>query len=141
MVAKNPALASLRDLRFWASPDDFQAGSLHAHPTVWEELLLGVTKNTHADLIAIIYEGVIIKQFFTHCKGDFRGKRLDFDRPPPIVLENSRSCDGLADLNPPPYCSGCRPVCCLSGARFTGSHRPILFSSLRLIPQSLVYDA
>ncbi|CAH3169620.1 unnamed protein product, partial [Porites evermanni] len=49
MVAKNPALASLRNLRF-RDPVDIQAGSLHAHPTVWEELLHGV-KYKHADLM------------------------------------------------------------------------------------------
>ena len=96
MVAKNPALASLRNLRF-RDPVDIQAGSLHAHPTVWEELLHGV-KYKHADLMAIIYEGVKIQHFFTHLKGDFRGKRFHFDRPPPTVLENCRSCDGFEDF-------------------------------------------
>jgi len=53
---EEPSPASLRDLRF-RDPVDFQAGSLHAHPTVWGELLHGV-KYKHADLKTIIYEGL-----------------------------------------------------------------------------------
>lgn len=53
---EEPSPASLRDLRF-RDPVDFQAGSLHANPTVWEELLHGI-KYKHADLMAIIYEGL-----------------------------------------------------------------------------------
>jgi hypothetical protein len=56
MVAMDPALGVLRSLRF-RNPDDFRAGSLHAHPEVWEKLLSGVS-NEHVDLMAVINEGV-----------------------------------------------------------------------------------
>lgn len=86
----------LRELRF-RNPDDFQAGSLHALPAVWEKLLSDVS-NQHVDLMAIINEGVKVEQFFTHFKGDFKGESFDSDRPPPIVLENSKSCAQLSDF-------------------------------------------
>lgn len=63
-------------------------GSLHAQPVVWEKLLSNVSRE-HVDLMAIINEGVNVKQFLTHFKGDFKEKSFDSDRPPPIVLENS----------------------------------------------------
>jgi len=96
MVAKNPALGVLRNLRF-GNPDDFQAGSLHAHPAVWEKLLSDVD-NEHVDLMAIINEGVKVEQFLAHFKGDFNGQSFDSDRPPPIVLENSKSCARFSDF-------------------------------------------
>ena len=64
MVAKNPALGVLRNLRF-RNPDDFQAGSLHAQPAVWEKLLSDMSLE-HIDLMAIINEGVNFEQFLTH---------------------------------------------------------------------------
>lgn len=60
MVAKNPALGVLRHFRF-RNPDDFQAGSLHAQPAVWEKLLSDVS-HEHVDLMAIINEGVNVEQ-------------------------------------------------------------------------------
>ena len=90
LVAKNPALRVLRNLRF-RNPDDFQAESLHAHPVVWDKLLSGVS-NEHVDFMAIINEGVKVEQFFSHFKGDFKGKSFDSVRPTLVVLENSKSC-------------------------------------------------
>ena len=96
MVAMDPALGVLRSLRF-RNPDDFRAGSLHAHPEVWEKLLSGVS-NKHVGLMAVINEGVRVEQFFVHFRGDFKGRSFDSDRPPPIVLENSRSCAQFSDF-------------------------------------------
>ena len=56
MVAKNPALGVLRDLRF-RNPGGFRAGSLHAYLTVWENLLSGVNSKS-VDLVAVINDGV-----------------------------------------------------------------------------------
>ena len=94
MVASNPTLGLLRNLRF-RNPDEFQAGSLHA--AIWEKLLSNVS-HEHVDLMDVIKEGVDVEQFFTHFKGDFKGKSFDSDRPPPIVLENSRSCAQFSDF-------------------------------------------
>ena len=96
MVACNPTLGLLRNLRF-RNPDDFQAGLLHAQPAIWEKLLSNVS-HEHVDLMDVIKEGVDVKQFLTHFKGDFKGKSFDSDRPPPIVLENSRSCAQFSDF-------------------------------------------
>ena len=89
MVACNPTLGLLRNLRF-RNPDDFQAGSLHAQPAIWENLLSNVS-HEHVDLMDVIKEGVNVGQFLTHFKGDS-------DRPPPIVLENSKSCAQFLDF-------------------------------------------
>ena len=96
MVARDPVLGVLRNLRF-RNPDDFRAGSLHAHPEVWERLLSGVS-NEYVDLMAVINEGVRVEQFFIHFTGDFKGRSFDSDRPPPIVLENSKSCAPFSDF-------------------------------------------
>ena len=96
MVACNPTLGLLRNLRF-RNPDDFQAGSLHAQPAIWEKLLSNVS-HEHIDLMDVIKEGVDVEQFFTHFKGDFKGKSFASDRPPPIVLKNSRSCAQFSDF-------------------------------------------
>ena len=105
MVAKNPALGVLRNLRF-RNPDDFQAGSLHAQPAVWEKLLSDVS-HEHVDFMDIINKGVNVKQLLTHFKGDFKGKSFDLDRLPPIVLENFQFCSQFSEFIS--YCNGCRP--------------------------------
>ena len=46
----------------------------------------------------VIKEEVDVEQFFTYFKGYFKGKGFDSDRPPPIVLENSRSCAQFSDF-------------------------------------------
>ena len=96
MVARDPALGVLRNLRF-RNPDDFRARSLHAHPEVWEGLLSGVS-NEYVALMAVINEGVRVEQFFIHFTGDFKGRSFDSDRPPPIVLQNSKSCAPFSDF-------------------------------------------
>ena len=60
-------LGLLRNLRF-RSPDDFQAGSLHAQPKILEKLLSNVS-HEHVDLMDVIKEGVNVEQFLTHFKG------------------------------------------------------------------------
>ena len=96
MVAKNPALGVLRHLRF-CNPDHFQVGSLHVQLAIWEKLLCDVS-HEQVDVMAIINEGVNIEQSFTWCKGDFKGKSFDSEHPPPIVLENSKSCTQFSDF-------------------------------------------
>ena len=96
MVACNPTLGLLLHLRF-RNPDDFQAGSLHAQPAIWETLLSNVS-HEHVDLMDVIKEGVDVEEFLTHFKGYFKGKTFDSDRPPPIVLENPRSCAQFSDF-------------------------------------------
>ena len=96
MVACNPTLGLLRNLRF-RNPDDFQAGSLHAQPAIWEKLLSNVS-HKHVDLMDVIKERVSVEQFLTHFKGYFIGKSFDSDCPPPIVLENSKSCSQFSDF-------------------------------------------
>ena len=56
MVACNLTLGLLRNLRF-RNPDDFQAGSLHTQPAIWEKLLSNVSLE-HVDLMDAIKEGV-----------------------------------------------------------------------------------
>ena len=56
MVACNLTLGLLRNLRF-RNPDDFQAGSLHTQPPIWEKLLSNVSLE-HVDLMDAIKEGV-----------------------------------------------------------------------------------
>ena len=46
----------------------------------------------------VIKEAVDVEQLFTHFKGNFKGKSFDWDRLPPIVLENSRSCAQFSDF-------------------------------------------
>lgn len=96
MVVRNPALGVLRELRF-RNPDDFRAGSLHSYPIVWENLLSCVN-NKSVDLMVVVNDGVKVEQFFTHFKGDFQGTSFDSGRPPPIVLENSRSCANFSEF-------------------------------------------
>lgn len=48
--------------------------------------------NEHANLMAVINEGVRVEQFFV------KGRSFDSDRPPPIVLENSKSCAQFSDF-------------------------------------------
>ena len=115
MVARDPALGVLRNLRF-RNPDDFRAGSLHAHPKVWEGLLSGVS-NEYVDLMAVINEGVRVEQFFIHFASDFKGRSFDSDRPPPIVLENSKLALHFRISFPPLYCNGFRPESCRFGAK------------------------
>ena len=81
MVACNPTLGLLRNLRY-RNPDDFQAGSLHAQPVIWEKLLSNVS-HQHVDLMDVIKKEVNVEQFLTHFKGDFKGKSFDSDSPPP----------------------------------------------------------
>lgn len=116
MVAMDPGLGVLRNLRF-RNPEDFRAGSLHAHPQVWEKLLSGVG-NEHIDLMAVINEGVRVEQFFDHFRGAFKGRSFDSDRPPPIVLGNSKSCAPLSDFIS-------FPESCRFGVRLAGSHHLI----------------
>ena len=96
MVTCNPTLGVLRNLQF-RNPDDFHAGSLHAQSAIWEKLLSNVS-HEHINLMDVIKEGVDVEQFFTHFKGDFKEKSFDSDRPPPIVLKNSRSCAQFSDF-------------------------------------------
>ena len=96
MVACNPTLGLLLRLRF-RNPDDFQAVALHAQPAIWETLLSNVS-HEHVDLMDVIKEEVDVEQLFTYFKGYFKGKSFDSDRPPPIVLENSRSCGQFSDF-------------------------------------------
>ena len=56
MMACNTTLGLLRNLRF-RNPDDFQAGSLHAQPAIWEKSLSNVSLE-HVDLMDAIKEGV-----------------------------------------------------------------------------------
>ena len=48
--------------------------------------------------MAVINEGVRVEQFFVHFSGDFKGRSFDSDRPPSIVLENSKSCAQFSDF-------------------------------------------
>ena len=70
---------------------------MHAQPAIWEKLLSNVS-HEHVDLMDVIKEGVDVEQCLTHFKGDFKGKSFDSDRPPTIVLENSRSCAQFSDF-------------------------------------------
>ena len=70
---------------------------MHAQPAIWETLLSNVS-HEHVDLMDVIKEEVDVEQFFTYFKGYFKGKGFDSDRPPPIVLENSRSCAQFSDF-------------------------------------------
>ena len=53
MVAGNPTPGLLRNLGF-QNPVDFQAGSLHEQPAIWEKLLSNVS-HEHVDLVDIPY--------------------------------------------------------------------------------------
>ena len=55
---------------------------------------LGEVSHEHVDLMDIINGGVNIERFLTHVKG----KSFDPNLPPPIVLENSKSCAQFSDL-------------------------------------------
>lgn len=92
MVVLAPSLANIGELRF-RNPNSFVAGNLHAYPDVWDGLLerSGYTRG-QVDFRQIIHEGVKVEHFFAHFKGGFKGKEYDCSTPPPIVLENSKSC-------------------------------------------------
>ena len=92
MVACNPTLGLLRNLPF-RNPDDFRRDRCMRN-----QRLLSNVSHEHVDLMDVIKEGVDVEQFFTHFKGDFKGKSFDSDRLPPIVLENSRSCAQFSDF-------------------------------------------
>ena len=122
MVACDPTLGLLRNLRF-RNPDDFQAGSLRAQPAIWEKLLSNIS-HEYVDLMDVIKEGVIVEQFLTHFKGDFKGKVL-------IRIAPLRSCWKTPSLVPSfrisfllPYCIGCRPGSCRFGESLVRSHSP-----------------
>ena len=122
MVPCNPTLGLLRNLRF-RNPEDFQAGSLHVQPTIWERLLSNFS-HEHVDLMDVIKEGVDVEQFFTHFKGDFKGKSFDSDHPLPSCWKTPGLVPSFRTSFLLPYCNGCRPGSCRFGERLVKSHRP-----------------
>ncbi len=55
-------------------------------------------RDEHVDLMAVINERVSFEQFFVHFRGDYKDGSFDSDRPPLIVLENSKSWAQFSDF-------------------------------------------
>ena len=68
MVACNPTLGLLRNLRF-RNLDDFQVGSLHAQPAIWEKLLSNVSHEHVAANWTLVDEICYIQQPRVKLKG------------------------------------------------------------------------
>ena len=73
------------------------AGELHHHYATWEHILEGFDKRV--EILGYIKNGVSVFDFFSHFKGDFKGKSYDSPLPPPILLENNKICYQYVNLS------------------------------------------
>ena len=89
-VKKGIAKLSAEDVLF-RDQDYFLAGELHHHYDIWEHILEEYDKR--AEILGYIKKGVSVFDFFSHFKGDFKGKSYDSPLPPPIFLQNNKICD------------------------------------------------
>ena len=89
-VKKGIAKLSAEDVPF-RDQDYFLADELHHHYDIWENILEEYDKR--AEILGYIKNGVSVFHFFSHFKGDFKGKSHDSPLPPPIFLENNKICD------------------------------------------------
>ena len=89
-VKKGIAKLSAEDVLF-RDQDYFLAGELHCHYDIWERILEEYDKR--AEILGYIKNSVSVFNFFSHFKGDFKGKSYDSPLPPPIFLENNKICD------------------------------------------------
>lgn len=89
-VASGARKASLSDVHF-RNPSCFVAGEIHRHFTIWEKVLEGFHKKEV--ILQYIANGVDVRSFFHHFKGDFKGKAYDSAIPPPSFFENNKICN------------------------------------------------
>lgn len=96
-VLSDPGLPwNIRHLVF-RDPKNFVAGQLCANFTSWGPLLKGQDGSTKL-VEKCLREGVEVKDFFTHFKGNFMGRCYDSDSPPGAYFPNPPSIERHAEF-------------------------------------------
>jgi hypothetical protein len=75
-------------------PSMFVSGQLHQCVDAWEYIFEQqvISEGIQAQVREWLHKGVDVSQFFTHFKGNFRGKPYDSDIPPSSFFPNSHLC-------------------------------------------------
>ena len=76
--------------------ESFLAGQLHTQPANWSYILKANADDKSVLVHDWIDNGVDINQFFSHFKGNFKGRSYDDLRPPATIIPNHATCKTYA---------------------------------------------
>lgn len=94
MVTRDFQGVTVADLVF-RDPGNFVAGGIHKCQEAWHDILPDNPEGRQVS--QWIAEGVDIKTFFKHFKGNFRGQSFNSDIPQQMCLNNSPTCKQFKD--------------------------------------------
>ena len=77
-------------------PDNFVSGGLHNQVAEWRKILSSGVQDK--EILTYIENGVDVKSFFKHFKGNFKGRSYDSDVPPRQYFPNSGSCKAFTSF-------------------------------------------
>jgi hypothetical protein len=77
-------------------PDSFCAGQLHKHVAAWQRITAVAPYPEASKVVGWIKDGVCVHDFFQPFRGAFKGHDYDSDLPPPVIFDNSVSCQLFA---------------------------------------------
>jgi len=77
-------------------PNFFVSGQIHEHLSNWQVILRDTVQSEN--IMNWLENGVNVNDFFTHFKGNFKGKAYDSYIPPRHYFQNSKNCVQFVDF-------------------------------------------
>ena len=79
-------------------PDSFCAGHLHKYVAAWQRIAAVAPYPETSKVVGWIKDGVCVHDFFQPFRGAFKGHDYDSALPPPVIFDNSVSCQPFAQF-------------------------------------------